>query len=220
MPPQRSQWLQKKQRGMQVVPAFVHGTLILLFGAVWGWHLTPKANEQKVAQQFPWFFAYLTFWGFTLQLLQMVVAFLADLQPKDMLRDLADILSCSTVGVAAFVTACYYILVPKWVSPVLHTGNFIGMLADYAVSRRQRTFSHAGAALQAAWMALYLALCLAIKHVNGKYPYDFMNELPEPQGMLLATVVLTGAVTITYYAARYGLATRFAEQHTQTLKHQ
>lgn len=89
-----------------------------------------------------------------------------------------------------------------------------------AVSRRQRTFSHAGAALQAAWMALYLALCLAIKHVNGKYPYDFMNELPEPQGMLLATVVLTGAVTITYYAARYGLATRFAEQHTQTLKHQ
>ena len=28
------------------------------------------------------FFAYLTFWGFTLQLLQMVVAFLADLQPK------------------------------------------------------------------------------------------------------------------------------------------
>ena len=30
-----------------------------------------------------------------------------------MLRDLADILSCSTVGVAAFVTACYYILVLK-----------------------------------------------------------------------------------------------------------
>ena len=28
------------------------------------------------------FFAYLTFWGFTLQLLQMIVAFLADLQPK------------------------------------------------------------------------------------------------------------------------------------------
>lgn len=32
---------------------------------------------------------------------------------QDMLRDLADILSCSTVGVAAFVTACYYILVLK-----------------------------------------------------------------------------------------------------------
>ena len=30
-----------------------------------------------------------------------------------MLRDLADIFSCSTVGVAAFVTACYYILVLK-----------------------------------------------------------------------------------------------------------
>ena len=54
MPPRRSQRLQKKQRGMQVVPAVVHGVLILLFGAVWGWHLTPEANEQKVAQQFPW----------------------------------------------------------------------------------------------------------------------------------------------------------------------
>ena len=54
MPPRRSQRLRNRQRGMQSAPAVVHGILILLFGAVWGWHLTPKANEQKVAQQFPW----------------------------------------------------------------------------------------------------------------------------------------------------------------------
>ena len=34
----------------------VHTSLIVVFGAIWGWHLTPKANEQEVAQKKGWFF--------------------------------------------------------------------------------------------------------------------------------------------------------------------
>ena len=33
----------------------VHSLLIIAFSGVWLWHLTPKANEQDVAQKYGWF---------------------------------------------------------------------------------------------------------------------------------------------------------------------
>lgn len=62
--------------------AIIHVILLTAFAAVWGWHLTPQANLQEVAQEFGWFFNYLTFYSFTVQLLQFGICLLADVQPK------------------------------------------------------------------------------------------------------------------------------------------
>ena len=64
------------------IQACVHLALVTAFAAVWGWHLTPQANAQDVAKQFGWFFNYLTFFSFSVQLLQFIVCLLADLRPK------------------------------------------------------------------------------------------------------------------------------------------
>jgi hypothetical protein len=67
---------------MRTEQACVHLALATAFAAVWGWHLTPQANSQEVAQKFGWFFNYLTFFSFTVQLIQFFVCLLADLKPK------------------------------------------------------------------------------------------------------------------------------------------
>lgn len=64
------------------IQACVHLALVTAFAAVWGWHLTPQANAQDVAKKFGWFFNYLTFFSFSVQLLQFIVCLLADLKPK------------------------------------------------------------------------------------------------------------------------------------------
>ena len=59
-----------------------HAVLVTAFAAVWGWHLTPKANSQEVAQKFGWFFNYLTFYSFSVQLFQFCICLIADMKPK------------------------------------------------------------------------------------------------------------------------------------------
>ncbi|KAL0024524.1 hypothetical protein WJX79_000742 [Trebouxia sp. C0005] len=114
--------------------ACVHLALATAFAAVWGWHLTPQANSQEVAKKFGWFFNYLTFFSFSVQLLQFFVCLLADFKPKRQLISISNDLSCSVFGMAVFVTMSYYYLLfkgeiedsdkaPAWISPVLHTGN-------------------------------------------------------------------------------------------------
>ncbi len=67
---------------MRTEQACVHLALATAFAAVWGWHLTPQANSQEVAKKFGWFFNYLTFFSFSVQLIQFFVCLLADLKPK------------------------------------------------------------------------------------------------------------------------------------------
>ena len=62
--------------------ACAHALLVTAFAAVWVWHLTPQANSQEVAKKFGWFFNYLTFFSFSVQLVQFIVCFMADLSPK------------------------------------------------------------------------------------------------------------------------------------------
>lgn len=63
---------------------------------------------------------------------------------------------------------------PSWVSPALHTGNFVGLAADLAVSRHQRTFRSSSSLLSAAINLAYMAFCYYTRILNGSYPYRFL----------------------------------------------
>lgn len=46
---------------------------------VWGWHTSEQAAAHPGALGFGWFFRYLTFYSFSLQVLQLALAALSDI---------------------------------------------------------------------------------------------------------------------------------------------
>ena len=46
---------------------------------VWGWHTSEQASAHPGANGFGWFFRYLTFYSFSLQVLQLALAALSDI---------------------------------------------------------------------------------------------------------------------------------------------
>jgi len=199
--------------GKNYTATAVHAALLIIFGAVWAWHLTPQANEQEVAQKAGWFFQYYTFAGFTLQLIQYAMALGADLTGKGVLIRLADDISCAAIPMASFITAFYYCLllsgnivdsddVPSWVSPALHTGNFAGLTADMLVSHPHRTFRTSASALCVAISVAYMAFCYYLRQVNGSYPYAFLEKAPEPWGIVASAGILVVGVQVLFVGAR------------------
>ena len=63
---------------------------------------------------------------------------------------------------------------PAWILPVLHTGNLVAALLDLWVSRANRIFDMRSLVAAQGLVVIYLGWCIAAKHVNGSYPYDFM----------------------------------------------
>ena len=57
---------------------------------------------------------------------------------------------------------------------MLHTGNVVAAAADLWVSKVDRTFHMRSLGLSQLLVITYLGWCVAAKHVNGSFPYDFM----------------------------------------------
>ncbi|KAK9824306.1 hypothetical protein WJX72_009299 [[Myrmecia] bisecta] len=191
----------------------LHLVLLAGFLAVWSWHMTPAANKQQVAKKTFWFWNYLTFISFSWQLLAFSIALLADLTGSKGLRAASDDVMCSTCGPVIFVTICYYILlamgaivdsdeVPKWVSPVLHTGNSIALGLDSLLCRRERSFSRRAEVYAAGLLIGYVGICYLSKQHNGDFPYSFMNEMPEPWGLVAMAAVLPTASEAIFLVGR------------------
>lgn len=66
---------------LQDVAFAYHVTFLALFGKIWSWHWTPAAANLPGAQGFGFFFRYLTFCSFTLQVIQLIFCVAARL-PK------------------------------------------------------------------------------------------------------------------------------------------
>ncbi len=79
----------------------------------------------------------------------------------------------ATIAIVAKNLPCA-LQAPAWISPVLHTGNVVAAFADLWVSRPNRTFHMRALALSQSLVIGYLGWCVAAKHVNGSFPYDFM----------------------------------------------
>lgn len=177
----------------------VHAFALLCYVRVWLWHLTPAAQLLPGSTGFGWFFRYLTFYSFTWQMLQLLIACLADIS-KDphnsrLLNTWADDLSCALFGMANSVTAMYYLIDattgkdalveggeidrPPWLGFSVHVFNSIVAWADICCAH-PRSFSKRSGRLSVGIIAFYTIWILICSHFNGAFPYPILNQLPWP----------------------------------------
>uniref|UniRef100_A0A061QQ72 Uncharacterized protein n=1 Tax=Tetraselmis sp. GSL018 TaxID=582737 RepID=A0A061QQ72_9CHLO len=183
---------------------------------VWLWHTSEEAEVLPGARGFGWFFRYLTFFGFTLQTLQLntVVAAWCTISRQNLanghgqwLRDAADTLSCTAFGFANVVTVMYHavrltqgadgavegghIERPPWLGFTVH--NLNAAVAWVHLFLSPHSFSPSAERLGVALALLYMLWILLCSYVNGGFPYPFLNRLPFPWGFL-GTAVAAAAV--------------------------
>lgn len=197
-----------KRRPLSVVDlAFgFHAISFLIFMKVWGWHLSPQAQNHPGAQGFGWFFRYLTFYSFTLQSATLGLSALSDVIRQDSpykrwLGAWSDDLSCAIFALANAVTVMYFIVDrstkgdvegrgaerPPWLGFAVHVLNSVIAWTDLAVGH-PRSFSQRSTAISLFLASFYMGWILTCNHINGVFPYPFLNKMPWPQGFLSVAV--------------------------------
>ena len=137
-----------------------HLSCLCWFIYVWQWHIyDPAALLLKGATGFGWFFRYLTFCGFTVQTIMLMVAILDDIRclilptryqkkgcaKRAIIAWLADDIACISFAFANVVSIMFYSIYfatggrgvmdpnenrPNWLSPSMHILNSIIAWAD------------------------------------------------------------------------------------------
>lgn len=174
------------------------------FVHVWLWHTSPEAAQMKGANEYGWFFRYLTFCSFTLQTVQLFSASLLDLTKEGtnlQLRRVVDDLSCLTFSTANAVTIMYYTIEAMtnnvnespsdcafmWVDNVVHFGNCVVAWVDM-LTGRPRSFSPRAQNWTIIFALSYAVWILIVKSAGGRYPYPFLETLPFPGGFLMVAI--------------------------------
>ncbi|KAK2077960.1 hypothetical protein QBZ16_003828 [Prototheca wickerhamii] len=178
-----------------------HVLCTLIFTRVWLWHFTPEAAELPGSKGFGWFFRYLTFCSYTLQMALFVISCLCQLvgkpQTRRRLERASDRLACALFPIACTVSLMYYALEsttqglverggfnrPDWLDFAVHGGNSLAAWGDLLLAP-SRSFSTASLTLSIGLGMLYLTWCMVVRIGYGKFPYPILNKLPFPHGLL------------------------------------
>lgn len=153
------------------------------------------------SQGFGWFFRYLTFWSYSLQLLQLGLCLVThtsrNSRHRYVISQAADKLSCAVFGLANTVTAMFYAVEsttqglveggatdrPWWLAFAVHVANSAVAWIDLIIVE-ERTFCGRSRHL-ALFLALSYGVFLLVVRANyGKFPYPILNKLPFPHGYL------------------------------------
>lgn len=171
------------------------------YAKVWSWHTTDAAKGLPGASGFGWFFRYLTFYSYTLQLLQLGLCVLSgivrDRQLKDALKKSSEVLSCAVFGLANTVTAMFYAVEsatqglveggaherPWWLGAAVHSINTIVAWIDLAIVE-ERNFCGKSKGLTVMFGLIYCMWSLIIRTISGQFPYPILNKLPHPWGFI------------------------------------
>lgn len=196
--------ISRKTPKLNIVLTF-HTLAIAWYLRVWLWHFTPQAAQLPGAKGFGWFTRYLTFYSFSLQLLQLFLccfsALLKESKAQNIVKIWADDLSCALFGLANAVTIMFYFLEattkdmveggqierPPWLGFAVHMSNSITAWLDLLIAPR-RSFSKRSSQLSLVLVAAYTFWILISSHFNGAFPYPFLNKLPWPQGFIGVTL--------------------------------
>jgi hypothetical protein len=76
---------------------------------------------------------------------------------------------------------------PPWLNSSVHALNTVAAWVDLLVSAR-RTFSRRSERLSSCLVLLYLSYILLCRHMNGRFPYPFLNKMPMPSGFIAIAV--------------------------------
>jgi hypothetical protein len=178
-----------------------HAAALALYARVWAWHASPAAAGLPGAAGFGWFFRYLTFYSYTLQLAQLAAAVAARLARRRAparaaaLAGAADRLACATFGLANTVTALYFAIEtttaglveggvgvrPWWLNAAVHVANSVVAWGDLLVVE-ERAFCGRARRLAIGLGVAYCGWLLLVRRLYGKFPYPFLNVLPQPWG--------------------------------------
>jgi hypothetical protein len=201
--------------------AFVfHFIAFLLYLRVWVWHTTPAALVLPGSRGFGWFFRYLTFWSYTLQLAQLGLCCAARLSrsPKRRaaLSTAANRLSCAVFGIANTVTAMFYAVEnstkglveggandrPWWLAISVHAVNSGVAWIDLFIVE-ERSFCGRSRHLAMTLAVSYSLWLLLVRFAYGKFPYPVLNKLPFPWGYLGFVTAGVCIVAGSFEAGRY-----------------
>ncbi|KAI3437660.1 hypothetical protein D9Q98_000110 [Chlorella vulgaris] len=196
--------------------AFVfHAFALLFYVRTWMWHLTPAAAILPGAQGFGWFFRYLTFCSYTMQMVQLFVCCLAHVtrspKRKQKLSAAADQMACALFCIASTVTALFFAIEkstkglvegglldrPPWLSFSVHVANSLTAWLDMLIVE-ERSFSGSSRHLALLIALLYCCWLLVVRHHFGKFPYPILNKLPFPGGFLAFVALGFGVVLTTF----------------------
>lgn len=140
------------------------------------------------------------------------------------LKRVADDVSCSVFVLANAVTILFYAIeafvpggvtskslgVPiKWVNMSVHLLNSVVAWTDIIISHPRR-FGRRSFAMTVCFSLGYLIWLLIIKSKSGKYPYGFLNVLPEPYGLLFVALADVVVKTLLFlFGRKLSQMTRF-----------
>ncbi|PRW20871.1 Leucine Rich Repeat isoform B [Chlorella sorokiniana] len=190
-----------------------HAFALLFYVRTWMWHTTPAAAGLPGAQGFGWFFRYLTFCSYTLQMVQLAVCCMAHVsrqsKRKRRLTELADQLSCALFGIANTVTALFFAIEkstnglveggaadrPAWLNMAVHVVNSLVAWLDLLIVE-ERSFEGSSRHLALLFAVAYCTWLLVVRQRFGKFPYPILNNLPFPLGF--AFFVLLGFVVVLF----------------------
>ncbi|CAK0781667.1 hypothetical protein CVIRNUC_005440 [Coccomyxa viridis] len=213
---------QHKSRVLQPVVALFHAVALAWYSFVWLWHfLSIRARFLPGFRGFGLYFRYLTFYSYTLQLLQLVAASFSHIVQGERryawVEETADDLSCAVFGLANVVTCMFYLIDattkdvveggsavaeqrPPWLGVSVHVINSMVAWLDILLSQ-PRSFSRRSQLLSIGFAVFYLHWILLCSHINGSFPYPFLNKLPQPQGFLGVAI---GGVVLFYCIFQLG----------------
>lgn len=95
---------------------------------------------------------------------------------------------------------------PPWLDVSVHALNTAVAWADLLTSK-QRSFSRRSERLSSVLVGAYLAYILVCRHMNGRFPYPFLNALPFPSGFV-GIVVVGLLIFLSMFRAGKALAAR------------
>eukprot|EP00897_Mesotaenium_endlicherianum_P004336 jgi/Mesen1/3930/ME000209S02946 len=179
--------------------------LLLLYGFCW--HIKASAVH-SFTSGFGYFAKYLSFWGFLAQLVALLLSLLSHLFPRVEALDLwADDLSSAVFGHANVIVATRALLLyaqspaeqphmqqrPPWLGLLVH--GACAPLAWADVLLAHRSFRQQGFRICMLMMVLYVGFIGTLQ----SYPYPFLDELPEPETLLIAALSTLGGLTAFFH---------------------
>ena len=197
-----------------------HVAALILYSRVWLWHTTPAALVLPGATGFGWFFRYLTFCSYTLQLVQFFLSVICRILPSKKARDAtsvaADRLACALFGLANTISAMFYTIEaggkglldssgpgkPWWLGETVHVLNSIVAWIDLFLVE-ERTFHGHSRLLVVFFIVAYCSWSLVVKHFHGSFPYPILNKLPFPWGFAGFVAVASGILLSLFELGKY-----------------
>ncbi|KAK9825775.1 hypothetical protein WJX74_006903 [Apatococcus lobatus] len=207
--PQSIRWLSVSDA------AFIfHALAFVFYVRIFLWHFQERAQQLPGAFGFGWFYRYLTFCSWNVQMIFLGLACLSKTSQvpsrQQWLAAWTDDLACFGFGLAHCVTVMYYSvdrttklalqssdMRPPWLGPTVHVLNTVVAWLDMLLAE-QRTFSKRSRHISFGFTVAYALWVLVCAKVDGKFLYPFLNTYPFPQAFLATAAAGTIMLAIVF----------------------